>query len=93
MARPTALPEQATIHAAEQAQEHLPTQLPPEHEALAFASITESRTLPDHVFTNAADQAQGHLPTELPAVQSHDVTLPDAAVDHMPKVAVDHLAD
>jgi hypothetical protein len=38
-------------------------------------------------------RGEGHLPTELPPVQSHDVTLPDAAVDHMPKVAVDHLAD
>ena len=42
--------------------------------------------------THAAEQAQPHLPTELPVVQSHDVTLPDAA-DHISTVAVDHVPD
>ena len=95
MARPTTLPEQATTHAAAQAQEHLPTQLPPEHDdILVFtAAITESRTLPAQALANAAEQAQEHLPTELPAVQSpHELTLPEAA-GHMSDVATPHLPD
>jgi hypothetical protein len=91
MARPTTLPEQATPHAADQAQDHLPTQLPPQHEMPVFTSITNSGTLPNQALTNAADQA--HLPTELPPIQSHEVTLPDPAVDHMPNVAANHLPD
>jgi hypothetical protein len=88
MARPTTLPQQAIDHAAEQAQPHLPTELPPEHDALVFAAL-EPRTLPSQALENAAEQA--HLPTELPAVQS--VTLPDAVVEHMSDVAVGHLPD
>jgi hypothetical protein len=91
MARPASPP--GAEHAAEQAQDHIPTTLPPEHDdTLVFTSITEPRTLPEHALMNAADQAQDHLPTELPAVQSHDVTLPEAA-GHMSRVAVDHLPD
>jgi hypothetical protein len=67
-------------HAAEQALDHIPTTLPPEHtDTFVFAAIT---TLPEQALANAADQAQDHLPTELPAILSHDVTLPEAA-DHM----------
>ena len=92
MARPTTLPQQAIDSAAAQAQPHLPTELPPEHDAFDFASLA-SRTLPSQALDNAAEHAQEHLPTELPPVQSHEVTLPDAAVDHMSGVAVDHLPD
>jgi hypothetical protein len=72
--RPTTLPQQATDHAADQAQPHLPTELPPEHDAFDFASL-ESRTLPSQALDNAAAQAQEHLLTELPAVQSHELSL------------------
>ena len=59
MARPTTLPQQAIDHAAEQAQPHLPTELPPEHDAFDFA-LLKSRTLPSQALNNAADQE--HLP-------------------------------
>jgi len=60
MAKPTALPPQALDHAADQAQSHLPTELPP-------APHTSSP----------------------PA----DVTLPQAATDHISTVGVSHLPD
>ena len=41
MARPTTLPQQAIDHAAEQAQPHLPTELPPEHDAFDFALLEQ----------------------------------------------------
>jgi hypothetical protein len=67
--------------------------LPPGHDdTFVFTALAESRTLPEHALTNAADQAQEHLPTELPPVQSHEVTLPEAA-DHMSPVAINHLPD
>jgi hypothetical protein len=64
MARPTTLPQQAIDNAAAQAQPHLPTELPPEHDALVAAS--RPTTLPQQAIDNAAAQAQPHLPTELP---------------------------
>jgi hypothetical protein len=56
MSRPTTLPEQATSHAAEQAQDHLPTQLPP----VPPTAPTEV-TLPDAA-SHMSDVAVSNLP-------------------------------
>jgi hypothetical protein len=71
-----------------QALNHIPFTLPPaETDSFVFVG-----TLRDQATTHAAEQAQLHLPTALPVIQSHDVTLPDAA-NHMSTVAVDHVPD
>jgi len=59
-------------------------------------------TLPDQAWDHAADQAQSHLPTELPPSPGgppegdnppNDVTLPDAAIDHMSPLGIAQLPD
>jgi hypothetical protein len=89
MAKLTALPTQATDNAADLAQSHLPTEIPPVHNNDAPFDFA-SPTLP----AQASDTALAHLPTEIPPpppdeAGSHFPTLPTEATDHM----LDHMSD
>jgi hypothetical protein len=86
--QPSTLPEQAN------AVEHLPTQLPaipaqvtlPDAAAEHIATLDFSH-LPDWFPLVSAAQAASHVPTEIPPPPPVDVTLPDAAVSHLPDAA------
>jgi hypothetical protein len=105
LAKPTALPQQALDHAADQAQPHLPTELPPaSHNSsppVDFAlpgSAIDHITLPQQAVDHAADQAQAHLPIELPPAPHTwsppaDFALPLAATDHISPIGESHLPD
>jgi hypothetical protein len=57
MAKPTALPQQALDHAADQAQAHLPIELPPApHTPLADFALPQAAT--DHI----SPIGESHLP-------------------------------
>jgi len=57
MARPTSLPDQAWNNAAEQAQSHLPTELPP-----SPPSPEPDVTLPDAAIDNISPLGIAHMP-------------------------------
>jgi len=65
MARPSSLPSQATENAAEQAQSHLPTSLPPTPPEITASSADVS--LPDHAHDAVAEHINplglAHLPS------------------------------
>ena len=42
---------------------------------------------------HAAEQAQAHIPSTLPPPPPQDVTLPGAATDHMPEVALENIPE
>jgi hypothetical protein len=90
MAKPTTLPSQALDNAADQAQSHLPTEIP-SHFGDDAAFHFPPTTLPSQALDNAADRAQSHLPTEIPS--THLPTLPSEATDHMAQIGTSHLPD
>jgi spore coat protein A, manganese oxidase len=68
---PTTATSQALEPAADKAQHHLPTEIPPTEAQLHFLPTTATSQALEH----AADQAQPHLPTE---IWSHAITLLDS---------------
>jgi hypothetical protein len=84
MAQHTTLPDQATSHAADAAQSHLPTELPPVQ--------APPTSLPNQATSHAADAAQDHLPTFPPiSLTALSTSLPDQATSHAADPAQDHL--